>query len=89
MYCCANGADGAHSSCICIFPLPYQEFPLQLSPNLTEVSKNGRKLNICDSTRHTGGDPMLLEAAFVSRERITLYKINHPASSQLRLCTPR
>lgn len=37
-------------------PLSYPKFPLQPSPNLTQVSNNGSKLNVSDSRRHTGGD---------------------------------
>lgn len=36
--------------------LSYPEFALQASPNLTEVSKNGRKLNAGDSRRQAGGE---------------------------------
>lgn len=76
-------------------PLSCPEFPLQPFPNLTEASKNGRKFKarLWQQTSHwrraTLMRPMLSEALFVSTELSTLYKINHPSSSRLRLCTTR
>lgn len=76
-------------------PLSCPEFPLQPSPSLTEASKNGRKFKarLWQQTSHWRRAPlmrpMLLGGLFVSTERSTLYKINHPSSSRLRLCTTR
>lgn len=56
--------------------LPYPEFPLQPSPHLTEVSKNGRKLNVGDSTSRRR--PTLSGASFVSEEQIIFLQYKSP-----------
>lgn len=55
-----------HAYAYCFLPSP--EFPLQPSPHLTEVSKNGRKLNVGDSA--SCRRPTLSEASFVGEEQI-------------------
>lgn len=79
MHCCDNGA---HTSCICILLFPLPRIPLT-ALSQTEVSKSGRKLNICDSA--SCRRPTLFETSFVGEEQIIFYNINHPTSSHLKL----
>lgn len=76
---------GLHAYAYC--SLPYPEFPLQPFPHPTEVSKNGGKLNIGDST--SCRRPKLSEASFSVRNKSYFYNINHLSGSHLKLCTTR